>query len=113
MLTLLTVLYIIAGILLIILVLLQSNRSSGMGILGGSSDSLLGASSGDFFTKVTSILAVIFIVGAVALSIMSAGKPTSFDKPVAAPQPSEVQQATAPALTNLLPKIGVSNTQPE
>ena len=42
------------AVMLILAVLLQSNKGAGLGILGGSSDSLLGSTSGDVMTKITS-----------------------------------------------------------
>jgi len=60
--TILTVIFVIICILLIFLILIQSNRSSGMGILGGGgSQSAFGSSSADVLTKITAIMATIFI----------------------------------------------------
>jgi len=65
-----TTLYVIFCIILIILVLLQQTRG-GMGMLAGSSDTVLGPSSGDFLSKATTMFAIIFVAGAVVLSILS------------------------------------------
>ena len=70
---LLQVLHLISCVILIIVVLLQSGRGSGMaGLLGGSGgDSPLGAKSGTFMGKVTGAVAAFFIVSAVIIAVSS------------------------------------------
>ena len=67
-----TVFYIIICVLLILLVLLQRGKGA-MGIIGGSSDTILGSSAGNILTRTTGVLATIFIVGAIVLSVLSSG----------------------------------------
>lgn len=90
-----TVMFIISCVLLIVLVLFQQS-SSGLGALGGASDALLGPSKGDFFTKATSFFAVLFFVGALMLSILSSGEKSVFDEDLSA-TPTTPEQ-TAPAI---------------
>jgi preprotein translocase subunit SecG len=51
--TISTVLFLILCILLNIIILLQSEKSAGMGILGGSSQSTFGSSTADVISKAT------------------------------------------------------------
>ena len=68
----LVTLYTINCCLLILIVLIQKSKSStGLGSLGGGSQMLFGGSGGqDFLQKVTWILGLIFIFGALGLEIM-------------------------------------------
>ncbi len=66
----LTVLFAILCVLLIIVVLLQSDKSAGMGILGGASQSTFGSSTADVITKITTFMVVFFMVGSLGLSIL-------------------------------------------
>ena len=66
----LTVFFVIVCIFLILIILVQSNRSAGMGLFGGGSQSALGSSSGDILTKITGVLAGIFMILALVLAIM-------------------------------------------
>lgn len=106
MLIAITTLYSIFCILLIIVVLLQQSKG---GMLGGGSDTLLGASSGDVFTRTTAILAVIFVVGAIFLSVISVGKKSLIDTdknpagkaaPTEEAAPATVPGALTPTLSN-------------
>ena len=98
-----TVLYVLFCVILIILIMLQQGKG-GLGSMGGASDSILGPSSGDFMTKATTLFAVLFIVGALTLSILSSGKKTVFENETAtapaaqpAPQPAQPADNKAPA----------------
>jgi len=75
-----TVLFVILSILLVIMILLQSDKSSGMGILGGSSSSAFGSSTADVMTKITGYMVAFFMIGALALAVMESNKSTSADK---------------------------------
>lgn len=71
--------YTICCVLLVAVVLLQKGAGQGLGIIGGSSDTLLGAASGNILTKITTVFAIIFIVGALVLSVLSSGKKSIID----------------------------------
>ncbi|MDH5718517.1 MAG: preprotein translocase subunit SecG [Spirochaetia bacterium] len=60
--SILTVIFIINSVLVILIILIQSNRSAGMGIFGGGSQSAFGSSSADVLTKITGIMVTLFIV---------------------------------------------------
>jgi preprotein translocase subunit SecG len=68
--TALTVLFVIVCLLLILVILLQSDRSAGMGIIGGSSQSAFGSSTADVVTKITAVLVTLFLLGALGLAIL-------------------------------------------
>lgn len=68
--TILTVIFVIVSVFLILIILLQSNRSAGMGLFGGGSQSAFGSSSGDVLTKTTSVLAALFMLIALGLAFV-------------------------------------------
>lgn len=74
-----SVAYIFICVLLVVFVLLQQS-AGGMGLLGGSSDSILGSTAGNVLTRSTAILALIFIVGAISLGIMASGDSSGLQK---------------------------------
>ncbi len=72
----LLVVFIIVSLLLIFMVAIQNENSTGLGgIFGGNSESAFGASSPEFLTKATTILAVAFMV--LALLVALCNKPSS------------------------------------
>ena len=65
---------IIFAILLVVVVLLQKSEGGALG-LGASQDSFISSrSAGNFFTKATAIIAALFIVTSVLLTIISQEK---------------------------------------
>jgi preprotein translocase subunit SecG len=77
--TVLTVCFFILCLLLIIIILLQSDKSAGMGILGGSSQTTFGSSTADVITKITAVMAGIFMVGSLGLSVLESYRSREFD----------------------------------
>ncbi len=68
----LTVLFVLASILLIILVALQSESGTGLGgIFGGGSDTAFGGKSNSAVTRITAIFAVAFMVLALAVALLN------------------------------------------
>ena len=68
------ILNIILAILLVVIILLQKSEGGALGI-GASQDSLISSrSAGNFLTKTTAVLAAIFIVTSVILTILSRDK---------------------------------------
>ena len=71
--TILTILLAIDCIVLIVLVLLQEGKSTGLGSLGGSNDTFWGQNKGrsmeGALVKITRIAAIVFVVLAVALNL--------------------------------------------
>jgi len=72
----LTVLYVaffISALSMIAVVLLQSGRSAGLGAIAGGAQSLFGKKKGldDLLAKATVVIAVVFMVLAIALTSLS------------------------------------------
>jgi preprotein translocase subunit SecG len=105
--TFLLVLHVFACIVLVFVVLIQSGKDGGIGMMaGGSSQTVFGSSGGaNFFTKFTSVTAAIFMVTSIFLTVTKGGKRTSiFDRPVSAntststiPTPAASPVTAAPA----------------
>jgi preprotein translocase subunit SecG len=67
--SILNVVVIIASILLVLMVLVQTSKND-MGLFQSTSQSVFGSRSGDVLTKTTSILAAIFLLGSFALAYL-------------------------------------------
>ncbi len=68
----LLILFIIASLLLIFIVAIQSEGGTGLGgIFGGGSDSTFGSQSGKVLNKFTSILGASFLVLAILLAVIN------------------------------------------
>ena len=100
--TILLVVHLMAAIFLVCVILLQRSEGGaldGLGGGGGASSFLSARGTGNFLTKLTSILATIFIITSISLSIYykdthQANK-SILDAPVA--EPAEVKIPDAPA----------------
>ncbi len=67
--TFILVVFVISALLLILIVLIQDEQGEGLGgIFGGGSGSAFGPRSGNVLTKITSVLAIIFFLGAFGLA---------------------------------------------
>lgn len=90
-----TVLFLILSILLVILILLQSDKSAGMGILGGSSQSAFGSSTADVITKITGVMVALFMVGSLGLAILESYRVSRIEKAFVSPdsQITDVEKA--------------------
>lgn len=84
--TVLTACFFILCLLLIIIILLQSDKSAGMGILGGSSQTTFGSSTADVITKITAVMAGLFMVGSLGLSALESYRAREFDPATAKAQ---------------------------
>ncbi len=74
--TVLTILLVIASLILIASILLQSGRSAGLsGAIGGGAEQLFGKQKAQgydaLFERITKISAVVFIVSALGIAILS------------------------------------------
>ena len=68
------ILNVILAILLIVTILLQKSEGGALGI-GASQDSFISSrSAGSFLTKITAIIATLFIITCISLTIMSKEK---------------------------------------
>lgn len=75
---LLLILEVLTCIALIAAILLQKSKSQGMGLAfgGGMGESLFGAQIGNVMTKITIVLATVFLVNTAVLAWMGTGKST-------------------------------------
>lgn len=67
--------HVVISLILIVVILLQSGSAGGMGAAfgGGGSQTLFGSSgSGKFFTRLTAIVAALFMITSISLTVMSA-----------------------------------------
>src|SRR5256714_936633 len=109
---LLTFVYILVCTLLLLVVLLQQGKGDMAAAFGGgSSQSAFGARAGaTVLSKATAILAVLFMVGALALAIMGQRGPGSLlsgaggPKPAAPASAPKTPPATPPAAPTQPPK---------
>lgn len=99
-----TILHVIVSVGLILVVLLQTGKGAEIGaVFGGSSSTIFGSSgAGNFLTRLTTAMAIVFMMTSLALGYFAGRKPsaTIFDSrpPAATPsaQPIAPQQS-APA----------------
>lgn len=73
----LTVIFAILCVLLVIIILLQSDKGGGMGVLGGAGQSTFGSSTADIITKITTFMVAVFMIGSLGLSILGSKKTSS------------------------------------
>ncbi len=105
MITIIVVIHIFVSLGLILVVLLQTGKGAEMGaVFGGSSSTIFGSSgAGNFLTRLTTGMAIVFMLTALTLGYFTGKKPTSsiFDtlSPPAGQQalPPTQEQADTPA----------------
>ena len=93
-------LYVLACLLLLVVVLLQQGKggdiSSAFG--GGGSQTAFGARAGaTVLTRATTVLGVLFMLGAILIGIMGRGSDRSIMGGVSGPAPTTTQTPAAPA----------------
>lgn len=120
MITMLITLHVVICVLLVVTVLLQFGKGAEMGAVmgGGASQAVFSSSAkGNFLTKLTTILAIGFMVNSIVLTTLKSrdSKKSLFDNeaPVAAPLNSDVQALDAKK-TETVPAAGTpAATAPE
>jgi preprotein translocase subunit SecG len=82
MITFLTILYVFVCVFLILVVLLQAGRGGGMGAaFGGSSQSVFGgAGAGNFLTRLTVVMAALFMLLSATLAYLSTSSDKALEK---------------------------------
>ena len=92
----LIVLHVIVCLVLILVILLQAGRGQGLGgasFGGGNVQSLLGTKTSSFFTKATSVCAILFLFTCIGLTLLEAHKSRSlFAHKAATKTPLDVEQ---------------------
>ncbi len=99
-----TILHVLVCIGLILVVLLQAGKGANMGaVFGGSSQTIFGSSGpGTFLSKMTTAIAVIFMITSLGLSYFASQKGGTMMKQVSRPS-APVQQPLAPAAATGMP----------
>jgi preprotein translocase subunit SecG len=108
--TVLLVIHLIIALALIGVVLLQRSEGGALGIGGGGSGSLFSARGvGNTLTRTTAILAVIFFLTSIGLTLLArhTGGGSLFDQPAA----QQNQGQTAPGGGSVLPQLPSSGQQ--
>jgi preprotein translocase subunit SecG len=93
-------LYVIVCSLLIITILLQQGKGGDIANAfgGGSSQAVFGARSGaTLLTRATSILAALFVIGAITLTVWGTAGPSSVVGGIAGPPPAAPAPVATPA----------------
>ncbi|MEW6334863.1 MAG: preprotein translocase subunit SecG [Thermodesulfobacteriota bacterium] len=90
-----TIIHVVVCIVLILVVLLQAGKGANMGaVFGGSSQTIFGSSGpGTFLGKMTTIVAIVFMLTSFSLSYTASRKGSSLMEGAARPE----TQKTAPA----------------
>ena len=95
-----TILHVIVSLGLILVVLLQTGKGAEIGaVFGGSSSTIFGSSgAGNFLTRLTTGMAIVFMITSLALGYFAGRKPsaTIFDSRTPAAAPSAQPAAPAP-----------------
>src|SRR5207245_2246753 len=103
--TIVTIIHVIACLFLIGVVLLQQGKGADMGaVFGGSSSTIFGSGgAGNFLTRLTTAMAIVFMLTSLTLTYSSAKRISStvFDSAPAEPPPLE-----APANPEAQPPAG-------
>src|SRR5918996_6445391 len=113
---LLVFLYVIACGMLIITILLQQGKGGDIANAfgGGGSQAVFGARSGaTLLTRATSVLAALFVVGALVLTVWGARGPRSVVGGLEGPAPTPAPTNTTPAPAANTPMPPPGNTTPQ
>ena len=109
-----TVFHVLVSVILIIVVLLQSQQSMNLsGLMGGASQSAMGSQSQSVLSKVTTVLAIAFFVTSIFFALYR--DEGVLDAPAEAPQaPAEapVEEEGVPAEEGEVPLEGAPGQEP-
>ena len=119
-----TIIHVIVSIGLILVVLLQTGKADMGAVFGGSSSTIFGSSgAGNFLTRLTTGMAIVFMITSLTLGYFAGHKPsaTIFDSRTPSaqtpnvletPQPQEPSEATGKGPTGTAPSSPQA-TQPQ
>lgn len=110
--TLITILHIVICIIMILVVLLQAGKGASMGaVFGGSSQTVFGSSGpGGFLSRMTTAVAIIFMLTSFSLSYMVSHKGSSLMEGAA--KTTTQKSAPAPKTAAPLPTPAPTTGQP-
>lgn len=94
-----TIIHVIVSIGLILVVLLQTGKADMGAVFGGSSSTIFGSSgAGNFLTKLTTGMAIVFMITSLTLGYFAGRKPsvTIFDSRTPTPQTMPAAPETPP-----------------
>jgi preprotein translocase subunit SecG len=111
MVTLVTVVHVLAAVFLILIVLLQSGKGASLGAsFGGASQTVFGASGAtSFLTKLTAASAIIFMITSLTLAYFSTRSESSLAR--AAKSAPAASQPVEPGMTPAAPAAAVPAPQ--
>jgi preprotein translocase subunit SecG len=112
--TVLLVIHLIIAIALIAVVLLQRSEGGALGIGGGNAGSLFSARGvGNTLTRTTAILAVIFFITSIGLTLISSrtGGGSLFDRPAPQTQQNQGQPTPPTSSGGTLPQLPPAGQQ--
>jgi preprotein translocase subunit SecG len=116
MIIIVTVIHIIVSIGLILVVLLQQGKGAEIGaVFGGSSSTVFGSSgAGNFLTKLTTGMAVVFMITSLTLGYFAGQRPSAsiFDERTPVTQPQSAPPVMPPAQQQSGEKSNPANQTP-
>src|SRR5262249_60029444 len=95
-----TIIHVLVSIGLILVVLLQTGKADMGAVFGGSSSTIFGSSGeGNFLTKLTTGMAIVFMITSLTLGYFAGPKPsaTIFDSRTPTPQAAPIAPEAPPA----------------
>jgi preprotein translocase subunit SecG len=111
-----TILHVIVSIGLILVVLLQTGKGAEVGaVFGGSSATIFGSSgAGNFLTRLTTGMAIVFMITSLTLGYFAGKKPTTtiFDNRTTGVEQRAPAQPAAPAQQQNAPAAGTQAGTP-
>ena len=111
-----TIVHVIVSIGLILVVLLQTGKGAEVGVVfGGSSSTIFGSSgAGNFLTRLTTGMAIVFMITSLTLGYFAGKKPTAtiFDDRAPAALPNAPAPQSAPAQPQAAPEGGAQPSAP-
>lgn len=118
-----TVIHVLVSIGLILVVLLQTGKGAEVGaVFGGSSSTIFGSSgAGNFLTRLTTAMAIVFMMTSLTLGYFAGRRPSStiFDnravptEPRGAGQPVPAPKSQEPAANTVPAPAAPQNTEPQ
>ncbi len=91
----LVVVFCIVALLLLFLITIQGQDSVGLGsVFGGNSDSAFGSGTGGFLTKVTAILAVVFMVLSLVVALVNKSSEAEIQSMIKSTETTSVEGTT-------------------